>query len=812
MVAALRFRVNGDYDAYLYPVGTYNKVDWDNEKSCCLGEDYSVFTSKSTDNDEIIDIAEGLDGKPVLRLIETKRYIIKLNAKNDYSASLPVLQNEKNKSLKIDRDENSVTFQFINYLGRTRVSFADNTDRRNLVFEVVPNKMNYEDDYVELTESIAERCSELLLEYSGSTSNMFSMSDEDSRTLLEQFIFMRKFCFNENLLGLFETIKRNPDRILTENIEFKPLGCAMPSRKVFIHPFSYAQKWKKYEAEDGRNHYLPSMIATTEKSDSVDTIANRFLKFALEKFQYLCEELIKSLESAGAEKQTECLREALHIQQILDDILHDRFFDEIGRLEIMPQNNQVLQKRTGYSEIFSAYSMVDLALQLDWEGEESVYEGESKNVALLYEYWLFFELANVIKSMEGCESLKAGETPFILTDRDKLTVSLKEGKQSCQAFVIRNLGTRINLYYNRTFAPTDFHTTKYEGSYSRPFRPDYTLAIFPDNYHGGRDGGESKAVKDGEVCYIHFDAKYRITDLTSFVGKGNEANEFEESEFIDEKAAEVTNTYKRGDLLKMHTYNDAIRRTIGSYILYPGEAATSESGGKVFSLYDEILPGVGAFAIKPSISAQGENELRNFITSLIAEKSKGNSRLNRLKYYADMVLQEPAAFKVSSTVVADTLSKSLCVLGYIRAEKPEDYYFSLVKNNLLNPGKEFLFYYYAIKGGTVYSHHRDIAKAFFFRFYKNNINENDTYELEPVLCEIVSNELISKQDLVRRLVNQGYETTIDEHHADFYYVMIIKVISIKGSIKSEQVNAINHLNGNDSFSPHSPKVINSDEI
>lgn len=34
-------------------------------------------------------------------------------------------------------------------------------------------------------------------------------------------------------------------------------------------------------------------------------------------------------------------------------------------------------------------------------------------------------------------------------------------------------------------------------------------------------------------------------------------------------------------------------------------------------------------------------------------------------------------------------------------------------------------------------------------------------------CEIVSNELISKQDLVRRLVNQGYETTIDEHHADF---------------------------------------------
>ncbi len=807
MVAALRFRVNGDYDAYLYPVGTYNKIDWDNEIACCLGEDYSVFTSKSTDNDEIIDIAEGLDGAPVLRLIETKRYIIKLNTKSGSSVSLPVLQNEKNKSLKIDRDENSITFQFINYLGRTKASFTDNLDRRNLVFEVVPNKMNYEDDYIELTESLAERCSELLLEYSGSTSNMFSISDEDSRTLLEQFIFLRRFCFGENLLGLFEAIKRNPDRVLTENIEFKPLGCGMPSRKVFTHPFSYTQKWKKYEAEDGRNHYLPSMIATTEKRDSVDTVANRFLKFALEKFLYICEELIKSLESAGAEKQTECLREASHIQQMLNDILHDRFFDEIGRLEIMPQNNQVLQKRTGYSEIFSAYSMVDLALQLDWEGEESVYEGESKNVALLYEYWLFFELANVIKSMDGCHLLQIEKTPFISTDQDRLTVSLKEGKQSCQAFEINGLGTRINLYYNRTFAPTDFRTTKYEGSYSRPFRPDYTLAIFPSKYQGGVDGGESKAVKDGAVSYIHFDAKYRITDLTSFVGKGNDAAEFDESEFIDEKSAEVTNTYKRGDLLKMHTYNDAIRRTIGSYVLYPGDVVTSETGGKVFSLYDEILPGVGAFAIKPSISAQGENELRSFITSLIAEKSKGNSRLNRLRYYADMVLQEPAAFKASNANATDSMSKALCVLGYIRAAKPDDYYFSLVSNDLLKPGREFLFYYYAIKGSTVYSHHHDIAKAGSFKFYKNNISDTASYEVEPVLCEIKSNELISKQDLVNKLVEQGYETSVDQHQADFYYVMKLRVTSNSECIESKKIRDVNGQNGNDSFSPHSPKVI-----
>lgn len=236
MVAALRFRVNGDYDAYFYPVGTYNKIDWENELPCQLGTDYSVYLSKSEDNIEAIDIVNGLDGKPILRLIETKQYIIKLDKKSKDFVSLPILQNENNKAPKIYEDENSVTFQYINYLGRTKASFSDSNQKRTLVFEVVPNKMDYEDDYIELTESIAEHCSELLLEYSGLTSNVFSISNEDSRTLLEQFIFLRRFCFSENLLGLFEAIKRNPDRILIEDSEFKPIGCGVPSRKIFTHP------------------------------------------------------------------------------------------------------------------------------------------------------------------------------------------------------------------------------------------------------------------------------------------------------------------------------------------------------------------------------------------------------------------------------------------------------------------------------------------------------------------------------------------------------------------------------------------------
>jgi hypothetical protein len=461
--------------------------------------------------------------------------------------------------------------------------------------------------------------------------------------------------------------------------------------------------------------------------------------------------------------------------------------------------------------------MVDLALQLNWKGKDSVYEGESKNIALLYEYWLFFELVKVIKSIDGCVIEETDRDSFQTFDKGKLVISLQEGKKSCQSFSIPSFKTKINLYYNRTFSPEEFSTTKYEGSYSRPFRPDYTLAIFPDTYSRGNHNGENEAVRDGAVSYIHFDAKYRITDLTALIGSDNQTEEAAAKELNAEKTDEVTNTYKRGDLLKMHTYNDAIRRTIGSYVLYPGSGNQENKSNHVFSLYDEILPGVGAFAIKPSIHQQSESELKKFITALISEKIQRGSRLNRLKYYSEMILQEPA-YKSHSLNVEDAEkynnigSGDFCVIGYIRADRADDYYFMLRNSGFLSKGKEFLFYYYAIKDRVVYSHHHDIAKATRFRFFTNNIDSTGTYHLDPVVCEIESTGLVSKEDLVKELCDQGYETDVTRHHADFYYVMKVRVVNDNAEEKELKVDDVNSENGNDSFSPHSPKVLPLEEV
>ncbi len=806
MIGAICFKVTSEYQARIYPVGTYNLIDWEKEEFCILGTEYSCYSLKEPTNNSFIDVAQRTDGVFTLRLIETKQYILRLVCESNVDMALPRFQNENNKSLKINKDKESVMFQFINYLGRSRITFGEDENQKSISFEVVPDKINYEEDYISLTEALDQVCAGLLMENTGSTSNVFRQSKETTDSVFEQFIFLRKFCYSQNLEVIFASIKRNPDRLLIREDEMRPVGQGVPSKKFYSNPFSFSKGWQRNCSNEGGYLYLPQEVSVTQKQDILDTPANRFIKFALEKFDDICIELIRILNTNDNTKQVECLSEAIAIHEMLGDIFNDSFFDDIGILNIMPQNNQVLQKREGYSQIFEAYSMLELALQLDWKGKNDVYEAESKNVALLYEYWLFFELYKIIRAIDGCELVHSKEDSFLTIDVEGITVSLEQGKKSCQSFIIEKLHTKANLYYNRTFSPTEFQTTRYEGSYSRPFRPDYTLAVFPDTYSKGRYNGEEMAIKNGAVSYVHFDAKYRVTDIASLVGK-----RYEEG-FIDDKIDEVINTYKRGDLLKMHTYNDAIRRTIGSYVLYPGENNTTSQTNETFRLYDEILPGVGAFAIKPSIEEQCENELRTFITELLEEKGTINSRLNRMKHYTEMVLREPSinSKDVSRAIITECVKSErgdCCVLGYIRADADEDYYFSLRDNGLLKNGSEFLFYFYAIKGTEVYSHHKDVFKAEDFCFYTNQINKTKTYKPEPVLCKIVTNELMSRRALVERLGQKGIVTIEERHQADFYYVLTVNVVNDNYRMEELDVAEISIQNGNDTFSPHSPKVL-----
>ena len=189
-----------------------------------------------------------MDGQKILRLRETVTYTCRVkDARQDGSNQIcksRVFPNEENnKFLKATRDKDALYFRFVNYHGRTHLKNSAHEIVAD--YEIVPLKINYEEDYIELTKKLAEECAEILLEYSGVTANKFDSSDTNSaKTLLEQFIFLREFCYSHNLQALFGHIKRNPDRMLMKDEVLKPIGQGSPSASFYSSPFSHSRGWQ----------------------------------------------------------------------------------------------------------------------------------------------------------------------------------------------------------------------------------------------------------------------------------------------------------------------------------------------------------------------------------------------------------------------------------------------------------------------------------------------------------------------------------------------------------------------------------------
>lgn len=84
MIAALSYRINKNCIAKIYQVGTYAYIDWENyNESCELGVDYSTYDFKKEGRKSVLKIERGMNEVPVLRLTETKQYIVKIECDND---------------------------------------------------------------------------------------------------------------------------------------------------------------------------------------------------------------------------------------------------------------------------------------------------------------------------------------------------------------------------------------------------------------------------------------------------------------------------------------------------------------------------------------------------------------------------------------------------------------------------------------------------------------------------------------------------------------------------------------------------------
>ena len=232
-----------------------------------------------------------------------------------------------------------------------------------------------------------------------------------------------------------------------------------------------------------------------------------------------------------------------------------------------------------------------------------------------------------------------GALPFCCrAESGRLVINLKQREASFSRFRWRKDGRelRVHFFYNRSFAR---RAVDQRGSYSKTFRPDYTLVIIPEEFDSADwRTAEKKAEQSGRIAYLHFDAKYRGENLPGIFGIAE--NEDEE---LEDERSRAAGTVKNPDLYKMHTYNEAIRRTVGSYVLYPGVASKPGDAYALFERYHEIVPGIGAFAVRPKqggLSPDGLPYILGFVNDVLSHQLSKFTQSYRVSYWTETTLRE----------------------------------------------------------------------------------------------------------------------------------------------------------------------------
>lgn len=532
------------------------------------------------------------------------------------------------------RHKNAGTLKTGIYVGTLTLPIKDvelDYEIAKVTLEIRSVKAEYRTEYRKMLEDITAYYTDLVLMQGSPVTQKLEIDNETpQQTLYQRYAFVRSIVESETFQEAIHKIVSNPVRKWEDTVVERNVCNVKRLSRRNMHqiatsrdriPVEYA---KRMGLPEGLQSF-PRTLSVAYKRDTLDNQENQFVKFVLRSFCSFCAEL-REKKNANNRLKTEIDR----TMDILNNHLNTTFFKQVSMPSQLNLNSPVLQRKEGFREILQAWLMFDMAAKLSWKGGDNVYEAGKRNVAILYEYWVFFKLLEVISRVFCIEP--ASTHTLVKADADQINLEIQQGKMTMIKGTydtgIRKLNVRF--FYNRTFA----HTSEEEGlgkagSWTMNMRPDYTLSLWPGEI------SMEQAEQEDLIVHIHFDAKYRVNKID--IGTEEATGEEQISDaLLTEKKEQEEGIYKRADLLKMHAYKDAIRRTSGAYILYPGTIERRLRG------FHEIIPGLGAFCLSPGNDDEELATLQVFLLKIVEHLLDRTSQREKMSYYANSIYNTPS--------------------------------------------------------------------------------------------------------------------------------------------------------------------------
>lgn len=578
---------------------------------------------------------------------------------------------------------------YVGTLALDIISISSKVSVSKIDIEVLATKFNkeldksYRENYRLMLEDITDKCTELLMQINSPVHQTFDINFEsDSSTIYQRFCFIQSILNNSDFYESIQKIIANPKTSWDEETEVidirKIRRVSNASIRQILSGSNRLLLPDNHALRNAKINSVPLKINGNRKIENLDTPENRFIKYVLEAFKKFCDECLSIFVK---NKMIKAVQEAEFMIDKLNRILSQTFFQNISNPNSLKLNSPVLQKRSGYREVLNRWLQFELASKLIWKGGEDVYNAGKKDIASLYEYWLFFTLYDLIKEKFNIHSVDYDDNAYkhlIVPTKDGLSVMVKSGKHTALKgiYTKKNRDLNIQFSYNRTFKGGMKYSDKKSGSWTAPLRPDYTLSIWPSCF------SENESEANESIVHIHFDAKYKINNFYQTVHPNLDELELEET-LNKEEIEEKKGTYKNVDLLKMHAYKDAIRRSGGAYILYPGVKE------KPFRGFHEVIPGLGAFSVNPSSNTSEIKELSKFIDLIIdhlLDRTSQREKLSDETYKIfkepksdDNVLHEPMPEYIGSEKINP--DDTTVIIGFYKSKEQLNW---ILKNNLYN--------------------------------------------------------------------------------------------------------------------------------
>ncbi len=478
--------------------------------------------------------------------------------------------------------------------------------------EVRSAKLGYRDHYRGMLSFIARQSSALLMDCRAPTQvRLDILWRQNTRVLEQQLEFLRHTVESVQFGAAVNEILRNPHRRMEDEREDRDISKPFKPDKLFVRQIEAASRRVPAPRTIGIES-LPTSISVRHRTDFLDTAENRFAKMVLVEFRNFFSDVLAHLvvsNNRGIDRpdQRRLINDCTRLRALLDGYLSRGFFPEVSHPDVLPFASPVLQRKAGYRELSLDWLQFHAGSQLMWDGGTDVFHAGARDVATLYEYWLFFQLQQLFRQKFSCDQ----PLHAVVIDKTKVPpqLNLKRGvelKTPVSGTWSETAGRNLNaeFHFNRTFHVRRDRDHTRASSWTRAVRPDYTISVWPAEYK--REEAEANEL----MVHIHFDAKYRVERVGEILG---ERTDDDTTENTDDLITDTQTAAKYDDLLKMHAYRDAIRRTAGAYVLYPGTPGDDQT----HLGFHEVLPGLGAFAVRPDSqgNARGSPRYHDSLTT-----------------------------------------------------------------------------------------------------------------------------------------------------------------------------------------------------